>query len=56
LGRLREGAGAVRLAELTADALERHLTALRDAGLSARSVNLSTSPGRSPLRSSDGLA
>ena len=39
LHRLREGADASRLADLTADALERHLRALRDEGLSARSVN-----------------
>jgi integrase len=33
------GSKATRLAELTADALERHLAALKDRGLSARSVN-----------------
>jgi integrase len=39
LRRLSEGARVTRLADLTADALERHLTQLRHSGLSARSVN-----------------
>ncbi len=39
LNRLRQATGASRLADLTADALERHLRLLRDDGLSARSVN-----------------
>ena len=39
LDRLRDGSGATRLSDLTADALERHLRALRDDDLSARSVN-----------------
>lgn len=34
-----EGSKATRLAELTADALERHLSTIKDRGLSARSVN-----------------
>ncbi len=33
------GSNATRLMELTADALERHLSAVKDRGLSARSVN-----------------
>ncbi len=39
LNRLREATGATRLIDLTADALERHLRAMRDTGLSARSMN-----------------
>ena len=39
LRRLREGVGVTRLSELTADLLELHLQAMRDQGLSARSLN-----------------
>jgi len=39
LERLREGTGATRLTDLTADLLERHLRTMRAEGLSARSVN-----------------
>ena len=39
LRRMIAGSKATRLAELTADALELHLTVLKDRGLSARSVN-----------------
>lgn len=39
LNRLREATGATRLCELTADTVERHLRAMREDGLSARSVN-----------------
>ncbi len=39
LERLLGGTGSTRLSDLTADALERHLRGLRDAELSARSVN-----------------
>ncbi len=39
LDALIAGSDATRLSELTADALERHLSAVKDRGLSARSVN-----------------
>jgi integrase len=39
LKRLQEAVGATRLTDLTADGLERHMRALIDAGLSARTAN-----------------
>ena len=39
LARLAEAVGLTRLSDLTADALERHLAALKSAGLSARTLN-----------------
>jgi integrase len=39
LRRLIEGARVIRLGDLTADALERHLSRMRESGMSARSVN-----------------
>lgn len=39
LGRVVEGTSATRVGELTADALERHLAALKVKGMSPRSLN-----------------
>lgn len=41
LNQIEQGTGAARLSELTADGLEHHLQAMKESGLSARTINFS---------------